>query len=291
MKLTEKEYYQFLRIHPALVHFVALNEKLIDKNVSLKEFQDFSAEERFPIRNRLYEKIVYLDKFINENPYDLSDEDLAIAREFKHFKKGKFLVVKYLKDYTVFLENEYAYGVLALSDSFDWFWGDNLPMMVEAILLPFKDKIIYDGIIQTYSVSFGRGISSSMKNNYNKAKAKYGIITSLPIDSKTQRLKFTDEDKLRLYMKNASSRDQNWYEIEELIDSNPSLRSLYYHLWGKINSRGKRKALKELDIKNYYFAIYNDVIIASGKTKKDVETQLKQMLNTEEIKATYLFKV
>lgn len=291
MRLTESEYYQYLRIHKSLLHYVGVNEKLIPKDVAFEDFMQFSAQEIFPSRNRLYEKPRHIDKFVKENPYDLSQEDLDIAQAFQHFKKGRYFVIKYLKDYTIFLDEEYAYGVLALSDPFQGFFGDNLPAMVEAVLLPFKDKIVYDGILQGSRISFGRSISSSIKNDYNKAKAKYGIITSLPIDKKTKKAEFTDEDKLRLYMKNASSRDQYWYEIQDLIKGKPALERLYYHLWGKVNSRDKRKSLKEIGIKNYYFAIYDDVIIASGKTKQEVEARVKEMLKKGEVEAVYIFKI
>jgi len=35
-------------------------------------------------------------------------------------------------------------------------------------------------------------------------------------------------------------------------------------------------------IKNYHFGIYRDIIIASGKTKRDVEKQVKTLLEEED---------
>ena len=164
-------------------------------------------------------------------------------------------------------------------------------MMVNATLLPFKDKIVYDGILQFYSIYFGSGIRGSIKTDYNEAKTKYGIVTSLPFNKKSIDRKFGDKEQLILYMKTAASRERHWYEIEELLDKDPKLWATYNYEWGRINTRSKKKTLKELGIKNYYFGIYRDVIIASGKTKQDVEKQAKKLLKKENQESIFYFKI
>lgn len=54
-----------------------------------------------------------------------------------------------------------------------------LPLYTKAVLLPFKGKIIYDGLMQSYNMSFGGGIKRSLKETYMKAKQNERIITSL----------------------------------------------------------------------------------------------------------------
>ena len=54
-----------------------------------------------------------------------------------------------------------------------------LPLYVEAVLLPFKNKIVYDGLISEYSISFGKGICDMFKETYNSAKKDNRIITFL----------------------------------------------------------------------------------------------------------------
>jgi hypothetical protein len=58
-----------------------------------------------------------------------------------------------------------------------------LPVFVKAVLLPFKGKIIYDGLLQGYNLFFGRGISSGLKETYLAAKQQGRIIDSLPADA------------------------------------------------------------------------------------------------------------
>ena len=57
-----------------------------------------------------------------------------------------------------------------------------LPMYVKTVLLPFKGKIIYDGLIEGYNIYFGSGVSTSMSNIYQAAKMQGKIIESLDPD-------------------------------------------------------------------------------------------------------------
>lgn len=163
--------------------------------------------------------------------------------------------------------------------------------MVEAVLLPFKDCIVYDGFLQPYNISFGGNIRASINDDYNEKKAKYGIITTLPVETNIKEQKTTDEDMLAFYMKTASSREQNWGKIQEIIDKSSVLEQFYYQLCGKISSRKLKKTIKELGISNYYFAVYYDTIIASGKTSAELEKQLHQMLPKATINSLFIFKM
>ena len=52
-----------------------------------------------------------------------------------------------------------AYGVVALFDPFEAVIGPYLPRMIKTTLLPFKGRIVYDGLVTGYNVTFGGGIS------------------------------------------------------------------------------------------------------------------------------------
>ncbi len=55
-----------------------------------------------------------------------------------------------------------------------------LPAMVEMVLLPFRGKIIYDGIVSSFNVTFGPGSRRGFEESFRTAKANQGIVTSLP---------------------------------------------------------------------------------------------------------------
>ena len=55
--------------------------------------------------------------------------------------------------------------------------SDALPFMAETTLLPFYDRIIYDGTIGCYSnISIGPNIRKSFKTSYSEIKKDKGII-------------------------------------------------------------------------------------------------------------------
>lgn len=291
MRLTEQEYNQYLSIHPKLIYYAGQQKKMLAPNVSFEDFMNFSVEDKFPIRNALYENIHLTNQYIKEHDSELTEEQKDIIRDFKYFKKGSFYVVKLLKKHAHFLSDEFVYGVLALSDPFDQFFG-RLPNMVNAVLLPFKGKIIYDGILTGPNISFGSGIRSSVKNEYDLAKGKYGIITTLPEEIDKSQLADSAEQQLKVMMKTKSSREYNWYEIENLLRENTKLESVYMQEWGRINTRAKKKQLKALKITKRWFAIYDDTILASAESKAAVTTEVKKIINDKEhLKGVYYFKV
>ena len=60
-----------------------------------------------------------------------------------------------------------AYGVVALADPFEALLGPYLPRMIQAILLPFKGRIVHDRILNRYKITFGPGIRRNLGECYN----------------------------------------------------------------------------------------------------------------------------
>ena len=93
--------------------------------------------------------------------------------------------------------------------------------MVEAVLLPFNGKIIYDSIFSRYPVTFGAGIKRRFNDSYQEAKSRFGIITSLPFELRER--EESDADKLKSYLSSARNRERYSEEIDELIAKNREL--------------------------------------------------------------------
>jgi len=53
-----------------------------------------------------------------------------------------------------------------------------LPITIEAVLLPFKDKIVYDTLIGTRDIRYGKGAKEMFARMYREA-LENGIITCL----------------------------------------------------------------------------------------------------------------
>ena len=99
---------------------------------------------------------------------------------FKKKIRSSFIIFKCLANYAIFIDTKdnKFYTVKALSDSFYTFF-DNFPVNISTTLIPFKDKIIYDGFIQSSGVYYGRNMTEKMNEDYKRAKRNKEILTSL----------------------------------------------------------------------------------------------------------------
>jgi Domain of unknown function (DUF6398) len=188
MLLTPQDVEPFFKLHRALMFFVNQRLKVVpDDLAGPDEFAAMSPEARLKVRDAFLNHTDLLQSFVDENPAHLTEEDLAIVRSWRHVVAGKFYIFRELKKYTVFLSTDkppVAYGVLALSQPFEELVGPYLPVLTQTVLLPFKDMIVYDGLLNTYRISFGPGIRRSLNESFKAAKARHGIVTSLPMSDK-----------------------------------------------------------------------------------------------------------
>ncbi|MCL4832379.1 MAG: hypothetical protein KJZ86_08060 [Caldilineaceae bacterium] len=180
MKLSTQEAEHFFYLLRGLQLFVN-QTLLINPGIdSVDRLIELDERERLPIRNAVWEHPELIDKFLAANPMNLNADDRAIVAGWKKFVKGTFYVERMLKKYTIFILGKRVYGVLALFDSFENFFHRNqLPVAVQAVLLPFQGQIVYDGMLLSYPLLFGGGISGNLKETYLAAKQNDEIITSL----------------------------------------------------------------------------------------------------------------
>jgi hypothetical protein len=185
MLLKTEDAKQFFRLHGTLMLFVNQRLNVIPKTVATPEdFVDLMREGGVKLRAALNGKLDLIESFVDENPAHLPEDELDIVRSWRHLVAGRFYVFRELKKYTVFLtttEPAIAYGVLGLSQPIEDLIGPFLPVMTQTVLLPFKGKIVYDGLMSSYNISFGPGIRRSLNKSFKEAKLRHGIVTTLPM--------------------------------------------------------------------------------------------------------------
>jgi len=292
MRLSKEDVKLFYKLYNPLLVYVNKKFKIIEGIDSPEDLKKFSIKKIYKVRDRLYKHPELINSFITENPLNFSANELKIISSWKELVKGKFLIFRYLKNYTVFLdtdESPKAYGVFALNTAFEEMVGSCLPAMVEAVLLPFNGKIVYDGILFPYSMTFGGGIRRSFNDAYQEAKSRFGIIISLPFS--TEKVEQNDAANLRFYLRSKRNRERYREEIEELINKDPGLLTPYHQEMGKIYARTYGKRLCEIGLTNAWFAILEGMTIASGATKDEVERILQCILPTERRKFVYIFRL
>jgi hypothetical protein len=183
MILSSHDSERFIRLYTSLLCYANRSLHVVPaaEFAEPAQFGLLSLDVRFDIREALLGKRKLLAAFVAENPYGLAEEELALVDSWRHLVAGKFFVYRYLKKHAIFLsdaEPPIAYGVWGLSQPLAEVAGP-APVWVDAALLPYEGKIVCDGLLGIYSVSFGPGFRRSLAESYQEAKSGTGIITSL----------------------------------------------------------------------------------------------------------------
>lgn len=178
MILQEQEYIEYLEGHHRLLQFVGVKHQLINKDISLKNFFSISFQTKIKCREKFIGDQNILDEYIATKENKLDKIDIDIIKGFRNKISGDFVILKSLKNYSIFIGKKNIYGVTALGDPFSEIISE-FPAYVRATLLPFRNKIIYDGFLEPYSIHFGKNIFESMNQQYQEAKKSGQIITNL----------------------------------------------------------------------------------------------------------------
>ena len=192
MLLSWEDAELFFRLHRSLMCFVNQRLGVIPDVGNPEEFGALAPEDRLAVREAFLTNapIELIEAFVEKNPAKLTEDELAIVASWRHYVAGTFYIFRQLKNYMVFLSSAdppVAYGVVALTEPFEDLIGAALPRMVETMLLPFKDKIVYDGLLSDFNISFGGGIKRMFNDSYRRAKERQGIVTVLPIEANEAR--------------------------------------------------------------------------------------------------------
>ena len=290
LRLPEEDLELFFKLYPALLFYANQRLNVVEGFSQLDGFDGLSLEEKVEIRDALCEKPAIIESFVAENPFIFTQDELEIVSGWRHLVRGTFYLVRYLKRYAVFLDEKAnrAYGVVALEDAFEEILGPELPVRLEAMLIPFKGRIVYDGFLHYYNIFFGRGFREDLNEDYQEAKHRYGIITSLPPTGEEEK---SDEEQLRFYLRNERSRMRYGEEIERLISKDSNLLRVYHREMGKIDARRYGRQLRGMGFKRGWFAILEGIIVAGGASLEQVEQALANILPAEKRGLPYIFQL
>jgi hypothetical protein len=182
VQLPPEQTARFYRIWLTLLRYVNEVQQLVPAFAATEEDAPLPLSNEMQLRNALWADDGLRERFITVNPAGLDASDLAVVARWQDRRAGSFYIVRSLKKYTVFLSEEEpqrAYGVLGLSNPIEEMVRLPLPVYAQAVLLPFEDQIIYDGLLQSYAVVFGPGIRARLNTEYRNAREREGIITTL----------------------------------------------------------------------------------------------------------------
>jgi hypothetical protein len=232
MLLSTEEANLFLKLQSCLMKYANDQLKVLPPWPIADLFQALSAGDRRKLVVALLEQPGIIKDFVTANPDGLSLEERAIVAQWSHAVPGKFIVFRTTKKHTIFLTKEappIAYGVVALTRTLEDVMQQKLPGLVETVLLPFRGRIIYDGLLGRQNVKFAPGAKSKLNTAYRGARQRHGLITALPASKRSTKggLKKTPIKKPATAAKRAHT-DQMWIkQIDgERIDLRRAPRSV-----------------------------------------------------------------
>src|SRR5688500_4332691 len=158
MRLPPGEVERFYRIWKPLLLFVNRRRRLVPEMLNMKA--DDPGPWRVPdahkLRTALWADDALRNEFIADNPGGLSADDLEIVRSWGDRLGGTFYVLRQLRKHALFLPDKgrTVYGVLGLASTIEEV-VPFLPCYVQAVLLPWEDRIVYDSLLAPYNVTFG----------------------------------------------------------------------------------------------------------------------------------------
>ena len=184
MLLPPEEATKFHSLYQSLLGFVCARIGGVDGVIDAESFRRAPTQRKAEARDLLYEYIDLIGAYVEENPDEFRELDLGIVLSWRRFSSGRFVIARDLRELTIFLtegDPPRAYGVLGLNSEISEIIAQPLPAMVDTVLLPWKDRIVCDGLLRRYNIRFGPGMRRAMKERCDAAKAS-GIITSLDPD-------------------------------------------------------------------------------------------------------------
>jgi hypothetical protein len=182
MQLSPHQTERFYRVWYALFRFVNEQRQLVPTLPAIPGEGSISSSDAFKLRNALWADDTLRERFIATNPAGFSAADVALVESWRYRLAGTFFIVRHLKKYSIFLVDqppEHAYGVLGLISPIEEIVGPVLPLLVQAVLLPFEGQIIYDSLLQPYAVTFGANIRHRLNETYRTIQEREGITTTL----------------------------------------------------------------------------------------------------------------
>lgn len=180
MNLSQEDAALFFRLMGNLQLYVNRRLNILPDVESVETYARLDSEAKRKVRDALYQHADLIDDFVAENPANLSFDELQIVQSWKHHVADNFFILRFLKRYAIFISSDKVYGVLGLYDRLqDIFYGQPLPIWVETVLLPFKGRIVYDGLLISRNIIFGAGIRGDLNETYQAAKQNGKIIESL----------------------------------------------------------------------------------------------------------------
>lgn len=285
---------RFLELYGRLLLYVNERFDVVPDIQTYEDFQRAFLNELKPIRDRFYDgnPAGLIAEFVDENPVELSEDDLAQVEAWADYEARRFVVVDHREYDTVFLDPEEprAFGVNGVHEPLsERFPDERLPVaLVDTVLLPFEDVIVPDGWLQPDPLGLavldvmGTGVGAA----YEEATHTYDVVETLPPGDAVER---SDAERLRFYTKNQENRERFADEIAGLKDETPELNRIYHQQLGKSRARALGREFRDMGLDEAYVAIYDGQVVATSPTEADLKETLDAIMPDGKADRPYVY--
>ena len=177
MRLSEKDSDLFYDLWRPMLHAANLQEKMFP-GLDIIHAKSLDPTQMSKISRWIWSHTSFIDQYLENNPA-LPGEHREIISGWKRNYYGTWIVERYLKSGTVFIgSNNTVLLVQGLKSTYEEMfrqWG--LPVGIRATVLPFRDRIITDGLIEVLPVQIGPGVRRNMREIYIEAKNSKKVYT------------------------------------------------------------------------------------------------------------------
>lgn len=156
-----------------LMGFINEQKKIISERIKPIYPNPVSDEKVYKVREALWENPKIIDDYIAT--VKLPDDKVELLQSWcDHHKKGMFFLVDYKPDYALIIgtdeqKQDRIYAVKGISRPLSDTMQRELPIQLETVLIPFKDKIIYDSFMSSMPLTFAEGAKKAFKEMYENA--------------------------------------------------------------------------------------------------------------------------
>lgn len=174
--LNQKDVRLFYDLYFGLLDYT--NQKYnIKPNYKIYKRKGINPNDIIEIVLKFWEnKETIVDEFCKENPFRFNKEERNLVKEFKKGIRETFTLANYEEEYTALMTDNKIYMIKGLNDNLDNIIPyENLPQIIITSIIPYKGYLVYDGIIQSYPISFGPGINQIVEEQYDKLMKYYHL--------------------------------------------------------------------------------------------------------------------
>lgn len=182
MTLSAEDGQLYYKLWLRLLEYVNDKFHIVSNIQNMSDAKTLNPNDVKKIADKMWDNVSLIDMYLSECASDIQPEHRDIIRSWKRRIRGRFLLERHLKSGSIFisLDDEQVYLVSGIISSWkEMFSYAPMPLIIEAVFMPFKDVIISDGLVMPYNLYVGRNMASDFKDLYMSAKKNGEIHKSL----------------------------------------------------------------------------------------------------------------